>query len=248
MKKVLMIAAVMVGLTGCYDNDYEATRDVVTPIEDTILDATITQKQDNQYSYDFHRIDGRSIFYRETAKALRKQRHVHPENIDCTHIKAGSIPDLTEYPLCDVYSHVMKDQEIWAMQHPDQKPMTILTDIYQDTYGMTMAQACGFAERTSSPVVVKQAVEVVSLAAKDTIKGEDTDALTSEMYDKLIESAKTCNRSKNKLLGLTENKEYLTGTDYQDVMSVVMKCKLFELEKELNNQLTSLMESEIMAP
>lgn len=65
-------------------------------------------------------------------------------------------------------------------------------------------------------------------------EGKVIEALTLEMYDKLIDSSKSCTRAKNQLILLTGTKEYLTVADYDEVMSIAMKCKSFELEKELN--------------
>lgn len=59
--------------------------------------------------------------------------------------------------------------------------------------------------------------------------------LTPEMYDRMIEVADTCQRSKNYMMEATKNKGILTTTEYDGLMDSVLECKRFELEQKLQS-------------
>lgn len=101
-----------------------------------------------------------------------------------------------------------------------------LSAMYSDIYGKTPHERCGKPEPFQTPKPIVAAPVVVPMAGKGNV-------LSPEMYDKLIEAAKTCGRSRQHLISLTNEKEYLTQVDYDEVMKSVMSCKKFELESQL---------------
>ncbi len=60
-----------------------------------------------------------------------------------------------------------------------------------------------------------------------------TGTISLALFDELIESARECNRSKTKLLELTEENNLPTVDQYEEIMATVVQCKRFKLEKEL---------------
>ena len=99
-----------------------------------------------------------------------------------------------------------------------------LSEMYQEIYGVNPRTTCGEAMPTPLPVPV--APSVVPMKDKGNV-------LSPAMYDELIKVANTCNRSRQHLVSLTSEKEYLTQEDYDEVLKSVMTCKKFKLEEEL---------------
>ncbi|WMX18606.1 hypothetical protein [Aeromonas phage 1233] len=98
-----------------------------------------------------------------------------------------------------------------------------LSQTYEAIYGKTPEAACGVIKE---PKAVVKDVPVVKVDATPDVLGPD-------LYDKMIEVANSCGRSRQYLIDLTAKKEYLTKHDYDAVMKSYMSCKKFELEKAL---------------
>lgn len=101
------------------------------------------------------------------------------------------------------------------------------SDIYFQMYGETVEQSCGIIEikKKDKPETPADFTEV-----QDVVRG---DKLTPEMYDKMIQSANYCARSKQFMMEKTKNKGLLTTEDYDGLMDTVLECKRFELEQTL---------------
>lgn len=98
-----------------------------------------------------------------------------------------------------------------------------LSQMYVEIYG---EDPCGFSKSIKTPKAIAATPVVVPMAGKGNV-------LSPDMYDKLIEAAKSCARSRQHLISVTSEKEYLTQEDYDEVMKSVMSCKKFELESQL---------------
>ena len=103
-----------------------------------------------------------------------------------------------------------------------------LPEIYQDIYGETVEQSCGIiviGGKKAKPETPKGFVE-----SQEVVRGNK---LTPEMYDKMIQSANYCARSKQFMMNVTKDKGLLTTEDYDGLMDAVLECKRFELEQTL---------------
>lgn len=98
-----------------------------------------------------------------------------------------------------------------------------LSGVFETIYKVTPEKAC--ASYVEPKAVVKD-VPVVKVNTTPNVLGPD-------LYDKMIEVANSCGRSRQYLIDLTDKKEYLTQEDYNAVMKSYMSCKKFELEKAL---------------
>lgn len=98
-----------------------------------------------------------------------------------------------------------------------------LSGVFEAIYGTTPEKACG---SYIAPKVIVKDVPVVKVDTTPDVLGPD-------LYDKMIEVANSCGRSRQYLIDLTDKKEYLTQEDYNAVMKSYMSCKKFELEKAL---------------
>lgn len=101
------------------------------------------------------------------------------------------------------------------------------SDIYLQMYGETVERSCGIIDirKKDKPETPADFKEV-----QDVVRG---DKLTPEMYDKMIQSANYCARSKQFMMEKTKNKGLLTTEDYDGLMDTVLECKRFELEQTL---------------
>lgn len=142
-------------------------------------------------------------------------------------------PSMDQYPFCEYYTEVKRDELAYSIQYPDrmeeQRPKFISVQ-FKNTYGGTMERLCDI----QTPMVTLNVPETVVIVDKDnTMSGEQENVLEPALYDRLISASKTCNRAKVKLIGMTDNKQFLTDNDYDEVMLEVAKCKAYELENEL---------------
>lgn len=96
-------------------------------------------------------------------------------------------------------------------------------EIYQEIYGESVSQSCGIAD-------VPKVEEPEFTPTQEVVRG---DKLTPEMYDRMIESANYCARSKQFMMNVTKDKGLLTTSDYDGLMDAVLECKRFELEQTL---------------
>lgn len=223
----LTIALGVLTLVGCGGHYYEELPKVLTPIEKSLLIS---------YDKDIFGFKDTAVSYNGLTKSLLRKRLVHATNrnegISCKHLK--NMPELYEYPFCGFYKEIENDELAYKIQFPSKPEPKFITTQFKELYGISMKEACNLGGGD------KQSYQNSTELKKDFVvvtgnEGKVFEALTLEMYDKLIDSSKNCTRAKNQLILLTGTKEYLTVADYDEVMSIAMKCKTFELEKELNN-------------
>lgn len=107
--------------------------------------------------------------------------------------------------------------------------MPTLSDVYRSVYGQSVEQSCGVDEVVQPKVVTPKGFK----QEQPVVRGNK---LTTEMYDKMIESANYCARSKSYMMDATKNKGVLTTDDYDGLMDTVLECKRFELEQTLQQK------------
>ncbi|CAL9994139.1 hypothetical protein VPHD479_0349 [Vibrio phage D479] len=226
MKLVKSIAIIGLGLllTACGRSDYEVAKYHVSPIEKAMFKA---------YDGDFFINSDRAMSYEITIQKMNEDRISNVRSAKAGNGFTSTKPDMSKYPFCDYYDEIKKDELAYTIQYPDrleeQRPKFI-TNQFKNTYGNTMERLCGVETAQSVTVVPTQ---VVVIDEDKTMSGEVENVLEPALYDRLIAASKTCNRAKVKLIGLTDNKQFLTDEDYSDVMLEVAKCKSYELEREL---------------
>ncbi|WFZ78553.1 hypothetical protein MQM1_071 [Aeromonas phage vB_AsaP_MQM1] len=116
----------------------------------------------------------------------------------------------------------LKAADFGAYNRNDADAQT-LSKVFEVVYKTTPEKACGVY---AAPKAVVNDVPVVRVDTTQDVLGPD-------LYDKMIEVANSCGRSRQYLIDLTAKKEYLTRNDYDAVMKSYMSCKKFELEKAL---------------
>lgn len=129
---------------------------------------------------------------------------------------------------CDAKDLVVAGSyKVKRFNQENNKSLKSPSEIYEEVYGESVERSCGIIVIGGSkkPETPKDFTEV-----QDVVRG---DKLTPEMYDKMIQSANYCARSKQFMMEKTKNKGLLTTEDYDGLMDTVLECKRFELEQTL---------------
>ncbi|AUR85987.1 membrane lipoprotein [Vibrio phage 1.081.O._10N.286.52.C2] len=205
MKKILCAIVAVLSLSACDPTTIETTDNMkVLAIRDT-LNAT-EKKMLNRFIVE----TSTPAHYNELYSALAR-RNIYGN--DSTNIRPDS-----ELPFCDVIEELLISEEGLRSTYAH-----TLTNQWREQYGYTLAQSCDYTPNVSE----KLTDEVTE--PSDT----NVELLAPEEYDKLIAAASNCERAKLKLIELTSSGRPLTVQDGNDTTRLVIGCKMYLLEREL---------------
>lgn len=204
----LIIAVVVIAvLASCNDENNKAKKGTVNQREHQVL--TVYSNQVSNLS------EKPSGIYNDLAKYAEGRVSVKEKGFFCDGL---DLVRATEYRVATFNQNA---------KNPVKSPSTI----YEEMYGQTVEASCGIVviggkkktEETPKNFTPKQ----------EAVRGNK---LTPEMYDRMIESANYCARSKAYMMDATKNKGVLTTDDYDGLMDAVLECKRFELEQTLQQK------------
>lgn len=117
-----------------------------------------------------------------------------------------------------------------------------ISDAYFQVYGADYATRCSLKMATlgkdgRSEVVVEEVPETMKKDIDTFVEdAKVVQVLTLDKYDDLIEAVGSCARAKQQTMSFTSAGKALTVQDYDAVMITVHQCKMYELEKALQEK------------
>ena len=225
--KLIAVALIGLSLAGCGQTQKEAKLETVdramTPIEQGLYKSFTRHISSNKESYS-------STFIQlyNNRLTISKNRNGYSHNWRSTY------KENLNAPFCNVIPNIrMDEQNIRSMYNNTKLEESLISAKFERLYNESMESYCSknniidYSQTLPvTEVEVKEKVEVV------TVEGDEV--LSPELYDKVFEAVTQCKRASNELLEITDNKDYLTKSDYSKVMKQVMRCKAFQLEQKLN--------------
>jgi len=144
-------------------------------------------------------------------------------------------PIIVGKPFCDV-PMAMNSAETYDCQLPQLSKGVI--EAYRSVVGRDYADHCGFKRET--PKYKGKYKEAIGAEPKDvdTYKkngDEVVDVLSLDKYDEMLHAVKTCNRAKQRMITITSSGNELTVVHYDEIMTLLHKCKQYELEKAMQH-------------
>lgn len=229
--KILLLAVAAVSVVGCdkaatADAEYRhhAFKSLLPSIEAGIYNTYLKQKFG--YSTDYFSLKNTVVNNHSVKTKSGKYRINQPMTI--TQNSANQLAPL----FCRYINEIRIDEAaIKAGRYASSKQT--ISEIYKKSFGVDLYDSCEVAvlpktvQETESVVEVVEELEVVSIDSEKVI--------SPELYDRLISSVGTCKRANARLITLTDGDRYLTQTDYNEVMGIIMSCKRFELENAVNS-------------
>lgn len=238
MKKTLLIAGIVsvTLLVGCGQSQKEASLEnaprFLTPVEEGLF-KSYSRSINNRYINDYSSTMIQIIDNRSTISSIRNGGYKFSYKSNYNKL---AYEDNTHAPLCNVMQNVLLDEISIRENYSNKSKLesVLVSSQFKKLYGESMQNYCPsyFNNKEAVIKLPETKVEVKEKVGVVSVEGEEV--LSPELYDKVFDAVTKCKRASNELLELTQDKDYLTKSDYSAVMKQVMRCKAFQLEQKLN--------------